>query len=159
MKKLVLGIGNPILGDDGVGFRVVESLQESPPPGDVTITACDVSGLGLLDLLVGFDEALIIDAIQTVAGKPGDIYRLEVGDFRTTKHSISPHDTDLPTALEIGKLMKLKLPHKISIIAIEIPTVYEFSTKLSPDVGKAVIPAVQKAREILSESGTSAAHY
>jgi len=151
MKNIILGIGNPIIGDDGVGFRVIESLQESPPPGDVTITACDVSGLGLLDFLVEYDEAIIVDAIQTVNGKPGDIYRLEVGDFRVTKHTISPHDVDLPTALEIGKILKLKLPRKISIIAIEIPDAYEFSQELTSGVSDAVPLAAQMARDILNE--------
>ena len=151
MKNIILGIGNPIIGDDGVGFRVIESLQESPPPGDVTITACDVSGLGLLDFLVEYDEAIIVDAIQTVNGKPGDIYRLEVGDFRVTKHTISPHDVDLPTALEIGKILKLKLPCKISIIAIEIPDTYEFSQELTSEVSDAVPLAAQMAKDILNE--------
>ena len=124
MKRLVLGIGNPIIGDDGVGFKVIEALQADPPPGDVRLQACDVSGLAILDLVIDFDEVVIVDAIQTVNGKPGEIYRLKVDDFRVTKHTVSPHDTDLPTALEIGKLLKVKLPDKISIVAIEIPDAY-----------------------------------
>ncbi len=151
MKKVVLGIGNPIIGDDGVAFHVIEALQENPPPGDVTLTANDVSGLAILDLIADYDEAIIIDAIQTVNGVPGEIYRLKVDDFRVTKHTISPHDVDLPTALEIGKILKINLPSRISIIAIEIPDAYEFSTVLSDAVSAAVKPAVQMAREILAE--------
>ncbi len=84
MKQVVLGIGNPIIGDDGVAFHVIEALQADPPPGDVTLTAADVSGLAILDLITGFDEVVIVDAIQTVNGIPGDIYRLELDDFRVT---------------------------------------------------------------------------
>lgn len=151
MKKIVLGIGNPIIGDDGVAFHVIENLQPDPPPGDVTLTACDVSGLAILDLITEYDEAVIVDAIQTVNGKPGEIYRLKVDDFRVTKHTISPHDVDLPTALEIGKILKIKLPSRISIVAIEIPDAYEFSTSLSGEVSAAVPLAAQMTRKILAE--------
>jgi hydrogenase maturation protease len=151
MKKVVLGIGNPIIGDDGVAFHVIEALQENPPPGDVTLTANDVSGLAILDLIADYDEVIIVDAIQTVNGIPGEIYRLALDDFRVTKHTISPHDVDLPTALEIGKILKINLPSKISIIAIEIPDAYVFSTVLTDAVSAAVAPAAQMARDILAE--------
>jgi hydrogenase maturation protease len=151
MNKVVLGIGNPIIGDDGVAFHVIEALQADPPPGDVTFTGADVSGLAILDLITGYDEVIIVDAIQTVNGIPGEIYRLALDDFRVTKHTISPHDVDLPTALEIGKILKINLPSKISIIAIEIPDAYVFSTVLTDAVSAAVTPAAQMARDILAE--------
>ncbi|MGA2159641.1 MAG: hydrogenase maturation protease [Dehalococcoidia bacterium] len=151
MRKLVLGIGNPIIGDDGVGFKVIEALEADPPPGDITLSACDVSGLAIMDLVIDFDEVVIVDAIQTVDGKPGDLYRLKVDDFRVSKHAVSPHDTDLPTALEIGKLLNVKIPDKISIVAIEIPDAFEFSNELTPPVAKAVPEAVQMVKDILKE--------
>ncbi len=149
MKKLVLGIGNPILGDDGVGFHVIEALAANPPPGDITFSAIDASGLALLDQVVDYDEVVIVDAIMSEGGKPGAVYRLGLDNFRPSKHTISPHDTDLPTALELGKLMKLKIPEKLSIVAIEIPAVYEFSQELSEKVAGAVPQAVMLVKEIL----------
>jgi hydrogenase maturation protease len=151
MRTIVLGIGNPIIGDDGVGFHVIEKLEEDPPEGDVTLTACDVSGLAILDLIVDFDRAVIVDAIQTAKGTPGQIYRLDVKDFMVTKHTISPHDVDLPTALDIGKMLELKIPGKIDIIGVEIPDALEFSTRLSDAVLEAVPRAVKMVREILAE--------
>jgi hydrogenase maturation protease len=152
MKGLVLGIGNPIIGDDGVGFRVIEALEADPPPGDVTLTASDVSGFAILDYIIDNDEVVIVDAIQTVNGRPGDIYRLSLDDFRVTKHTPSAHDMDLPTALELGRILNMKLPGKISIVAIEIPDAYEFSNDLTPPVQAAVPLAVQMVKEILAES-------
>ena len=152
MKGLVLGIGNPIIGDDGVGFRVIEALEADPPPGDVTLTASDVSGFAILDYIIDTDEVVIVDAIQTVNGRPGDIYRLALDDFRVTKHTPSAHDVDLPTALEIGRILNMKLPGKISIVAIEIPDAYEFSNDLTPPVQAAVPPAARMVKEILAES-------
>ncbi|MCX5997105.1 MAG: hydrogenase maturation protease [Chloroflexi bacterium] len=152
MKRLVLGIGNPIIGDDGVGFRVIEALEADPPAGEVALTASDVSGFAILDFIMDYDEVVIVDAIQTVNGRAGDIYRLALDDFRVTKHTPSTHDVDLPTALEIGKILNMKLPGKISIVAIEIPDAYEFSNDLTPPVQAAVPLAAQMVKEILAES-------
>ena len=152
MKRLVLGIGNPIIGDDGVGFRVIEALEADPPPGDVTLTSSDVSGFAILDYIVDSDEVIIVDAIQTVNGRAGDICRLALDDFRVTKHTPSAHDVDLPTALEIGKILNMKLPGKISIVAIEIPDAYEFSNDLTAPVQAAVPIAARMVKAILAES-------
>jgi hydrogenase maturation protease len=149
MKILVLGIGNPILGDDGVGFHVVEALQLNPPPGDITFECVDASGFALLDYVVDYDRVVIVDAIMTVGGVTGTVYRLGLDNFRPSKHTISPHDTDLPTALQLGAMMKLKIPEKIDIVAIEIPPVYEFSQSLSIEVKGAVPEADEMVRQIL----------
>ena len=152
MKSIVLGIGNPIIGDDGVGFRVIEALEGAPPPGDVSLTACDVSGLAILDQITDFDQVVIVDAIQTVKGVPGTVYRLELSDFNTSKHTISPHDMDLPAALELGKKMNLKIPDRITIVAIEIPDAYIFSNDLTAPVQAAVPEAASLVKKILAES-------
>ena len=151
MKSIVLGIGNPILGDDGIGFRVIEALEAESLPGDITFTACDVSGLGILDLIVDYDVAVLVDAIQTVGGIPGDIYRLELANFNTAKHTTSLHDMDLPSALDLGRKLHLKIPNRISIVAIEIPDTYTFSHNLSVPVQAAVPQAVKLVRELLTE--------
>jgi hydrogenase maturation protease len=149
MKILVLGIGNPILGDDGVGFHVVEALQSDPPAGDITFECVDASGFALLDYVVDYDRVVIVDAIMTAGGKPGKVYRLGLDNFKPSKHTISPHDTDLPTALHLGATMKLKLPERIDIVAVEIPPVYEFSQQLSDKVAKAVPRAAKLVKQIL----------
>ena len=152
MKKLVLGIGNPILGDDGVGFHVINALESNPPAGDITFSAVDVSGLSLLDYLVGYDEVIIVDAIMTEGGKPGSVYRLGLEHFQPSKHTISPHDTDLPTALKLGEMMQLKIPKKISIVAIEIPQVHEFSKQCTDEVDNSIPKAVEMILSIISET-------
>ena len=77
MKTLVLGLGNPILGDDSVGFHVIQGLKDKfSHPGLITLMESSASGLGLLDLITGYDKVIIIDAIQTQGGKAGQIHRL-----------------------------------------------------------------------------------
>lgn len=151
MKTLILGLGNPILGDDGIGLRVTESLEAELSGQDITISESNASGLGLLDLLVGYDRAIIIDAIQTKDSNIGGVYRLGVDDLNVTRHATSPHDVNLATALELGKMLNLALPQQISIIAIEIPPVCTFTEECSPDVEKAIPLAVDMALAILNE--------
>jgi len=151
MKTLILGLGNPILGDDGVGFRVIQSLKAKSSSQDITTLESSASGLGLLDLLIGYDKAIIIDAIQTKDGNIGEVYRLEVSQLNVTRHAASPHDVNLATALELGKRLNLALPQEISIIAIEIPSTYTFTEECSPDVEKAIPLAVDMALAILTE--------
>ncbi|HEX75878.1 MAG TPA: hydrogenase maturation protease [Dehalococcoidia bacterium] len=151
MKTLILGLGNPILGDDGVGFRAIQSLKAKSSGQDITTLESSASGLGLLDLLIGYDKAIIIDAIQTKDGNIGEVYRLEVSQLNVTRHAASPHDVNLATALELGKRLNLALPQEISIIAIEIPSTYTFTEECSPDVEKAIPLAVDMALAILTE--------
>jgi len=143
VKTLVLGLGNPILSDDGVGIRVAEELEGKVNPQEVTVMEAGVAGLDLLNLLSGYDRAIIIDAIQTVAGQAGDIYQLELGDLDFTRHAASPHDVNLATALELGKRLGLPLPRQIVIFAIEVADASTFSEKCTSEVRGAVPDCVE----------------
>ncbi|MBE3050465.1 hydrogenase maturation protease, partial [Candidatus Bathyarchaeota archaeon] len=68
---LVLGVGNPILSDDGVGIHVARELKKREMPG-VDVEELAASGLELLDVVRGYDKVVIIDAIQTTNGRPGE---------------------------------------------------------------------------------------
>ncbi len=96
------------------------------------------AGLSLLDLMVGYDRAIIIDAIQTLDGKPGQIYRLDPEAFDTTRRTVSPHDVNLTTALEFGKKLGLRLPQQIVIFAIEALDITTFSEECTPEVKQAI---------------------
>ena len=102
-----------------------------------------VAGLSLLDLLVGYDRAIIIDAIQTLDGKPGQIYRLDPEAFDTTRRTISPHDVNFTTALEFGKKVGLPLPQEIVIFAVEVSDVSTFSEEYTPQVKQAIPTCVE----------------
>ncbi len=131
-------MGNPLLCDDGVGLRVVGELKDRVNQPEITIMETGIAGLALLDLLVGYDRAIIIDAIQTVGGKAGQIYRLDPKAFDTTIHTASAHGIDFTTALEFGKKLGLPLPQQIVIFAIEASDVTTFSEECTPEVQKAI---------------------
>ncbi|MCL0057993.1 hydrogenase maturation protease [Dehalococcoidales bacterium] len=163
MKTLVLGLGNPILSDDSVGFRVIQELKvrfdkrirfqeevESHKP--LTLVASSASGLNVLDLIVGYDKVIIIDSIKTEGGEAGKIYRLSTEDLGLTRHSASPHDVNLATALELGKKLGAALPQQIIIFAIEVVDITTFSEGCTPEVEKAIPLAASVVAEELDSS-------
>jgi len=138
MKTLILGLGNPILSDDSVGLRVARELANRFNQPDVTVMETSVAGLDFLDLLVGYDKAIIIDAIQTKGGKVGQVYQFEPEAFDATRHASTPHDVNFATALELGNRLGLDLPQRITIFAIEVQNVSSFSEECTPEVMTAI---------------------
>ncbi len=149
MKTLVLGLGNPILSDDSVGFRVVQELKARFNKPDITLVESSASGLSLLDLITGYYKLIIVDAIKTEGGEAGKIYRLGAENLGAIRHSASPHDINLATALELGKKLGVALPQQITILAIEVVDVTTFSEKCTPEVDKAIPLAVSMVAEEL----------
>ena len=138
MRTLILGLGNPILSDDSVGLRVARALEDRLNQPEITVMETSVAGLDFLDLLAGYDRAIIIDAIQTREGKVGQVYRLEPEALNTTRHAITSHDVDFATALELGNRLGLALPQQIIIFAIEVENVSSFSEECTPEVEGAI---------------------
>jgi hydrogenase maturation protease len=149
MKKiLVLGLGNPILTDDGVGVRVAEAVRAAlPPDTPIDVSEASVGGLGLMERLLGYDRVILIDALHNEKKIPGVIHRLSLDDLQTispTQHSASAHDTSLVTALEMGERLGLPLPKEIIIYAIEVENITDFGEEPTPAV-KQAIPKVAAA--------------
>jgi hydrogenase maturation protease len=143
VKTLVLGLGNPILSDDSVGCRVAMALQQKLSRPDIDIREASIAGLDFIDELAGYDKTIIIDAIQTGKGKPGQIYRFGPDALDTTRHAVNLHDINFATALELGKTLKIDLPSEITIFAIEAEDVTSFSEKCTPGVEKAIPQCVK----------------
>ena len=146
-----MGLGNPILSDDGVGCRIAIALKDLLHNPDIDIMEASIAGLDFLDMLTGYDRTIIIDAIQTDKGTPGQIYRLGPEILASTRHAGTPHDVNLATALELGKRLNLKLPRKITIFAIEVEDVISFSEECTPEVEKAIPACVKMVIQELRE--------
>jgi len=149
MKTLVLGLGNPILSDDGAGIRVAQEVGKQLNDPQITVAETSAAGLSLLDSIVGYDKVIIIDAIQTKKGQAGQIYRMKSEDFSFAKHFSSPHQTNLVTALELGKMLGLVMPQKITIFAVEAKDITNFSEKCTPEVEQAIPEVVKMVLEEL----------
>ena len=143
-KVLVLGVGNPILSDDGVGIHVARILKEKLIPG-VEIDELPASGLELLDIVHGYERVIIIDSIKTDGGKPGELYEMREEDFQKTIHGSSPHGINIPTALAMGrKIIPDQMPMEILFFAIEAKDTLNVSEKLTPEVAAALPGIVEQ---------------
>jgi hydrogenase maturation protease len=151
-RTLVLGLGNPILSDDGVGCRVAMALKDRLKKTEADVLEDGVAGLDFLELLAGYERAIIIDAIQTEEGTPGQIYRLEPGVLAGTRHAGTPHDVNLATALELGRRLGLTLP-RITIFAIEAKDVTSFGEECTRKVKRAIPACVEMIVRELEEKG------
>jgi len=149
MKALVLGIGNPILSDDGVGIKVAHEVGKNLNDPRIAVSETSAAGLSLLDSIIGYDRVIIIDAIQTKEGKAGQIYRMKPKDFSFAKRVSSPHQVNLVTALELGKMLNLAMPRRITVFAVEAKDITTFSEKCTPEVEKAIPRVVKMVLEDL----------
>ena len=153
MKTLIIGLGNPILTDDGVGVKVAYELErllhtesgDHPPlplSQVIDIIEASVGGLRLMEMMIGYEQAIIIDALTSSNGYgPGHIHRLTLDDLRAispTQHSASAHDTTLVTALDSGKALGFLLPDTVTIFAVEVENVRDFNTEPTTAVAAAI---------------------
>ena len=144
VKTLVVGFGNPILCDDGVGNRVAQEISKLIRTPDITVIETSAAGLDFIDLLDGYDKAIIIDAMMSGKGKPGEICRLPADAINCTLHSVSLHDISLGSALELGKRLGNNMPEEIIIYGIEVQNVDIFSEKCSSQVELAIPDCVRR---------------
>ena len=133
---LVLGVGNRILSDDGIGIRLIEDLQEQFSHQPIEFKDACCGGLEIVEIMQGYDNVIIIDGIKTEYGSPGSIYTFTVEDFKETLHISSFHDISFLIALEFGKKSGLQIPKNIKIVAIEIVEDMIFDENLSPEIAE-----------------------
>ncbi len=139
MKTIVVGIGNPILRDDSVGVRVVEELQKVM---DIDTAISPTTGFEILDIILGYDRAIIVDAIST-GGEPGTIYELSVDDLDTTP-LLNTHSIPLAITIKLGyTIFGDRMPKDIKIFAIEAEDL-GIGDSCSSKVGNAIPKVVKK---------------
>ncbi|MGD0153957.1 MAG: HyaD/HybD family hydrogenase maturation endopeptidase [Thermacetogeniaceae bacterium] len=132
-KKIVLGIGNLLLKDEGIGVHLVRALEDRQLPPDVDVIDGGTAGCDLLPLLSGAEKIIIVDALKG-GEPPGAVYRLTPQDFQQqAKYDvISLHDIGIMDALKMLELMDGYLP-AVVIIGVE-PGQIEVGLDLTPEV-------------------------
>lgn len=119
----IIGCGNTLMGDDGVGVRVVRTLEKKgcDIPEGIDILDAGVCGLDILNLLEGVDKVIIVDSMMC-STKKGSILRFELEDLLNKDHEhvgiFSAHDISISDILSIGKHVQ-DLPEVI-VFGIEI---------------------------------------
>lgn len=144
MAILVMGLGNLVMSDDGLGGRVITELEKRYQPNpQVNLLDGGTLGLDLLPRLEGIDQLLIIDALQMDV-PPGTIFRLEGDDVpRAFANKLSVHQMGLQDLLAVAELQG-HLPRQLVVIGAQSATI-EMSMDFSPAIAAAfdaVIAAV-----------------
>ena len=165
MQTLIVGLGNPILGDDGAGWHIAERVaarlpippspalgsDQLPGQSSIQVECLGLGGLSLMEHLIGYDRAILVDAILTGNLPIGTVTSFPLDELPDVAagHLSSSHDTTLQNALKVGRTMGANLPDEIMVVAIEAQSVYDFSEDLTPPVAQSIPIAVQMVMELI----------
>ncbi|AWB09713.1 hydrogenase maturation protease [Thermodesulfobium acidiphilum] len=141
MKILVIGIGNELQGDDGLGVHVIKELKKVSLPDEVDLLAGGTSGPDLIVYFEGVDFAIFVDAVRG-GNKPGTIYKYKPEEMKYQKSiALSPHQIGIPETLSLAEFVGKK-PKRSIFFGME-PMNLEFSMELSEPV-KEKLPRLVK---------------
>lgn len=139
LNTLILGIGNILLKDEGIGVRVIEYLHKCPLPNDVDLVDGGTAGADLIDILADRRNVIIIDAADS-DGPPGTILKLTPKDWLVERENpLSLHDLDIPQTLAMTHLLGCA-PHKVVCFGI-VPESIEPGMELT-DTLQPLVPAI-----------------
>jgi hydrogenase maturation protease len=153
MSTRVIGLGNTLLTDDGVGVyvarEVARRLAESGRDETADIVESEVAGFGLMELIAGWERIILIDSIQFAGVAPGTVARLDPQDLRTSLRIRSVHEIDLPTVLKLGHLLGLEMPRRVTVFGIQADDAFSFGERLTAAAAKGLKTATELVLEEL----------
>jgi len=139
---LVIGLGNTILSDDGVGIYVARGVEKLVRGLDVEVKEASLGGLELLELMKGFQCVILIDAILTGKYDVGALVELQVEDLKGGSAMLR-HQIGLSEALGLGRELGMDLPEKIRIYGIEVKDILTFSESCTPEIENRISTIVE----------------
>ena len=150
----LIGLGNAILTDDGVGIHTVREIArrsvESGFDHPVDIVESEVAGFDLMELMAGWKRVVLVDSIQFAGLEPGTVIRIRPDDLHTSLRLRSVHDIDLPTVLELGHRLGLAMPESLTIFGIQVEDLYTIGECLTQTAELGMSRAVRVILEELS---------
>lgn len=152
-RIVVLGVGNILLRDEGVGVRVVEELQRRYTfPSNVRVVDGGTQGLWLLPTLQEADHLIVVDAVLG-KGEPGTIYRLERDDLpKGLRAKQSAHDSDLVEALNLCSLLETG-PRDVVVVGIQPEDIQPYGLELTDKVRAKTEDLITRVLEELRNLG------
>ncbi len=151
-RTVVLGLGNPVLRDDGVGLAVVAALRKllatAPIPG-VDVLASTRAGFELIDLLRDYGRAILVDCVTMPDPRPGAVRRLGLDDVAGSSRLVNVHELSVGVAFQLAERMGIRMPAEVEILAVEAADTCTISEGLTPAVEAAVVPLAHEIYEDL----------
>lgn len=141
MRVVLVGIGNVLAADDGVGIRILQEFQSRVADERVVCIECERGGLDLLDTLQGFDKGVVIDAARTGHHPCGTVFEFTLRKPFVSDNSPSFHTIGFGGVMALGEAAGMKLPDEITVFGVEAADVETFGSGCTPIV-EAAIPDV-----------------
>jgi hydrogenase maturation protease len=149
MKILILGLGNELLSDDGVGILAARNLKEQLDDS-VEVIESSLSGIALLELFAGHDKAIVIDAVCTGRDPAGFIREFDSASLGPVL-APSPHYSGLPEILALARQLEVEFPREIRIFAVETGDMTTIGGTLSKPVAAALAPLTGRVVALVRE--------
>lgn len=149
---VVLALGNPVMSDDAVGLHVADALRtmlRERSLRDVQVLKSQRAGFELVEMLAGYERAIIVDAVLADDPVPGRVRELSLEDLAGSRRLINAHEISLPVAMEMGRRLGLSMPEEVELIGIEAIELYTMSLEMSAPVQAVVVPVAQRVYQRL----------
>ena len=138
---LILGLGNILLGDEGVGVRVIEQLLSHPLPDEIEVIDGGTAGYELINFFEGKEKVIIVDAVKT-DDTPGSVYKLDLSVVQEDETvQLSLHQIGLKNVFKMASMMDLN--PEVTLIGIVPKDYQDYNIGLSEEVEKAIPLAIE----------------
>lgn len=147
-RTLIVGLGNDLLADDGVGILVARRLMSELTDEWTDIVECSAHGLAIMDLFIDYDRAILVDALVTGEHEPGTIVEIPVDTLRAVPNP-SPHFAGVPEMVALAKQLGLNYPAEFHILGVEVADPFTLGGDLHPAVQAAIPELCRRVKELL----------
>jgi len=138
---LILGLGNILLGDEGVGVRVIEQLFSHPLPDEIEVIDGGTAGYELINFFEGKEKVIIVDAVKT-DDTPGSVYKLDLSVVQEDETvQLSLHQIGLKNVFKMASMMDLN--PEVTLVGIVPKDYQDYNIGLSEEVEKAIPLAIE----------------
>lgn len=149
-EEVVVGVGNPAMSDDGIGYALVNSLRDHPAirNNQITVTHAGTTAFLALEALSGADRGILVDAVSDGDSPPGTIHRYHVhdGDFEGAVPDVTMHDFSFADALQAGR-KAYELPEEVLVVGVE-----PGDTSTGLDLSDAVAEQLPRLAEVVFDA-------
>jgi hydrogenase maturation protease len=156
MDTRIIGLGNPILRDDGVGIHAVREigrrLASAGLDSTVDIVETEVAGFALMELMTGWKRIILLDCIQFDGVEPGAVVQIDPADLHTSLRLRSVHDIDLPTVIDLGRRLGLAMPDRLVIFGVQAQDSLTFGETMTDAAERGMEKAVRLALDEIARN-------
>ena len=139
-KTLIIGLGNTILSDDGVGIYIVRELEKVLDNPDIVTQEASMGGLELIDVIADYKRVILIDSVLSDHEALGSLIEMNLNDIKGgsawTRHQVS-----LNEAIALAKEIKMDITSDITIYGVVVKDISTFSENCTPEI-KSSLPAI-----------------